>query len=101
MEFQTFVYAAILIEGMVNIVRELKVDEKDWRYWAALAIAIGVSILVAYNWDLDMFSKVLGDGKIPVIGAVLTGIVFSRGANYLADLVKLLGATTHRVKNGI
>jgi uncharacterized membrane protein HdeD (DUF308 family) len=100
MEFQTFVYAAILVEGIVNIVRELKNGEKDWRYWASLVIAIGLSILVAYNWDLDLFSEILGDGKIPLVGAVLTGLVFSRGSNYLADLVKLLGAFTNRIKNG-
>ena len=100
MEFQTFVFAAILVEGIVNIVRELKTNEKDWRYWASLVIAIGISVLVAYNWDLDLFSEVLGDGKIPFVGAVLTGIVFSRGSNYLADLVKFLGTTTNRIKNG-
>ena len=94
-------FAAVLVEGLVTIVRNLKDPDKDWRYWLALFASIGVSILVTYNWELDLFSAVLGAGQVPLVGIVLTGLVVSRGSNYVADLLKLLGATTNRIKNGI
>ena len=94
-------FAAVLVEGLVTIVRNLKDPDKDWRYWLALLVSIGASILVTYNWNLDLFSAVLGEGEIAIIGVVLTGLVVSRGSNYVADLLKLLGATTDRIRNGI
>lgn len=93
--------AAVLVEGIVTIIRNLKDPDKDWKYWVSLVVSLLVSILVVYNWELDLFSAILGVGLIPLVGIVLTGIIVSRGSNYVADLIKLLGATTERVRNGI
>lgn len=100
-DFLTVLFAAVLVEGLVTIVRNIQEKESDWRYWASLVISLAVSILVSYNWNLDLFSAVLGEGELVLVGVILTGIVISRGSNYVADLLKLLGATTTRVKNGI
>ncbi len=93
--------AAVLVEGIVTIIRNLKDPDKDWKYWVSLVVSLLVSILVVYNWELDLFSAILGVGLIPLVGIVLTGNIVSRGSNYVADLIKLLGATTERVRNGI
>jgi len=100
-DFLTILFAAVLVEGLVNMIRNIKEKETDWRYWASLVAAIGVSILVSYNWDLDLFSAVLGEGQLPLVGAILTGLLVARGSNYVSELLKLLGATTHRIKNGV
>ena len=96
----TVFFAAVLVEALVNIVRNIEQKNTDWRYWAALGLAISVSILVTLNWDVDLFSILLGEGRWPFVGAVLTGIIVARGANIVADVLKLVNATTQRVKNG-
>lgn len=99
MDLLTVFFAAVLVEGIVNIVKSIKDKEKDWRYWASLAVGLLIGILVAYNWSLDLFSALLGEGEIPYVGAVLTGIVISRGSNYVSDLLKLINDA--RVKANI
>ena len=98
MELTTFVIAALLIEAVVNLVKTIRDKESDWRYWAALGVALVVSVIVAYNWDLDLFSALLGEAWIPYVGAVLTALIFARGANIVSDLVKMINAV--RVRNG-
>ena len=98
MELQTFVYAAILIEGVVNLIKTVKDGSTSWKYWASFVAAVVLSLVVALNWNLDLFSKVLGDGELPYVGMVLTAFLFARGSNYLADLVKLVKAV--KVRNG-
>ena len=93
-------YVAILVEGIVNIIRNIENKNTDWRYWASLAIAIILAIAVSLNWDIDLFSILLGEGRIPFFGAVLTGLIASRGSNYAADLLKLIKAQTTKIANG-
>jgi len=98
MELYTFVIAALLIEAVVNLVKTIKDKSTDWKYWAALGVSLVVSIIVSYNWNLDLFSAVLGEGNIPYIGAVLTALIIARGSNIVSDLVDLIKAI--KVRNG-
>ena len=98
MELYTFVIAALLIEAVVNLVKTIKEKSTDWKYWAALGVSLVVSIIVSYNWNLDLFSAVLGEGNIPYIGAVLTALIIARGSNIVSDLVDLIKAI--KVRNG-
>ena len=98
MELYTFVIAALLIEAVVNLVKTIKDKSTDWKYWAALGVSLVVSIIVSYNWNLDLFSAVLGEGNIPYIGAVLTALIIARGSNIVSDLVDLIKAV--KVRNG-
>ena len=99
-EMIAVVYVAILVEGIVNIVRNIENRNTDWRYWVALFVAIGLAVFVSWNWNVDLFSKLLGEGAVPYVGAVLTGLIASRGSNYAADLLKLIKAQTVKIQNG-
>lgn len=88
--FLTIFAAAILVEATVNIVDNIKERETSWKYWGSLVAGILVAVVVAVNYGLDLFSALGLEGQIPVIGAVLTGVIISRGANYVADLLKVL-----------
>lgn len=89
--FATFVFAAVLIEAIVNIVQNIEQHNTSWQYWAALALGLVVGVVVAVNWNLDLFKMVgLPEGLNPYVGPILTGIIFSRGANFVSDLVSLV-----------
>ena len=86
------IYAALLVEAVVNVVRNISEKETCWKYWVSLALGITVAVLVAVNYDLDFFEALGMSGKIPYVGAVLTGFIISRGANIVSDLVGRLNS---------
>lgn len=99
--FLVIVYAAVLIESVINTVLNIQQKNTDWRYWGALVGSIGASLLVAYNWDLDIFSVLLGEGRIPFVGAILTGFIIARGGNVVSDLIKLINSARTKLLSGV
>lgn len=78
---------AIVVEGVVTYVREWFVDGKvHWQQ--ILTMFLGVFVSLAYN--LDLIKLVGVTAVIPYVGCVLTGILISRGSNYIFDLVSKL-----------
>ena len=57
-----------------------------WKQVAAIAGAIFLALVTG----ADLFSTVGVSFRIPFVGEVLTGVLFSRGANYVADFIKLI-----------
>ena len=50
-------------------------------------IAAAVGILLAINFQMDLFQSLLGlESFHPLVGYVLTGLVLGRGSNWLHDL---------------
>lgn len=54
--------------------------------------AIGVSVLLCFMAGGNLFSLVGIQFSWPWLGTALTGILASRGANYVSDFVKKLGS---------
>lgn len=86
-----FILAAILIESVVNVIQNLKAEETSWKYWLSLGLGLVISVLVAFNWNLDLF-KLAGfaEPRIPYVGEILTGLILSRGSNVASDLIGLI-----------
>ena len=89
--FATIIYGAILVEAIVNIVKNIKEKETSWKYWVSLGLGLLSGVLIAYNWSIDLFSAVgMPEGQIPYVGAVLTGLILSRGSNVVSDILGLI-----------
>lgn len=89
--FGTILLAAVLIETIINIIQNIEERNTSWKYWLSLVLGILLSVLVAINWDIDLFKMAgLSDGRFPVVGAVLTGLILSRGSNVVSDLIGLV-----------
>lgn len=90
--FMIVLVSALLVESIINIIKNIQEKETSWKYWLSLLLGIGLSVLVAYNWDIDLF-KMVGypEARIPYVGAILTGLIISRGSNVVSDLIGLLG----------
>jgi hypothetical protein len=89
----TVIYGAILIEALVNVFKNVRTKETSVYYWGSLAVGILGGVLIAYNWAIDLFSAIgFPEGRIPFVGAILTGIILSRGANVASDLFARLNS---------
>lgn len=94
MTVAVIIAVAILIEGLVeygkNIAEMFYGGDKKTAITQLVTIAVGVAIAFAFN--ADMFIP-LGLTVNHYIGMVLTGIVMSRGSNYVSDLIGRIGQT--------
>ena len=81
----------ILIEAFVEYKKSIWRMFADKQYKTAITqlCAIAVSVFICLLSGIDIF-KGMGIGS-KVLCEVLTGIVISRGSNYVSDLLKKLG----------
>lgn len=76
---------AVLVEGVVETFKliyengKLKIDS---------IMALVVGLFVSFSVGVDLFEVIGIESNIPFIGVVLTGILISRGGNFIHDFFK-------------
>lgn len=97
MQFFGIVFLAIIVEGVISYGKMIFVDRKvQWQIVAA--IVLGVVVAIAYAVDLLAIVGMIT--TIPYLGCILTGILISRGSNYVFDLLKLVQNAISNLKGG-
>ncbi len=86
MENKTFGIAAfaILIEGIITYTNQFLIQE-NFCWQMALSLVLGILVAITYKLDLPSYFNLESD--IPYVGCILTGILLSRGSNYVFDLI--------------
>ena len=84
MENKTFGIASFLIEAIITYFNQFFVQE-NFCWQMLFSIALGIVIAVAYKLNLPAHFNLTS--QIPHVGCVLTGILLSRGSNYIFDLI--------------
>lgn len=78
---------AVLVEGIITYINEFFISGlAPWQM--ILSLILGIIIAVAYRFDLPKYLKM--ESQIPYVGCILTGILISRGSNYVYDTLKAL-----------
>ncbi|KAK8833994.1 hypothetical protein M9Y10_037216 [Tritrichomonas musculus] len=78
---------AVLVEGIITYINEFFISGvPPWQM--ILSLILGIVISVAYKFDLPKYLKM--ESQIPYVGCILTGILISRGSNYVYDTLKAL-----------
>lgn len=92
MNIAVIIAVAILIEGLVeygkNIANMFYDGDKKTAITQIVTIVVGIALAFAFN--ANMFVP-LGLTVNNYVGMVLTGIVMSRGSNYVSDLITKIG----------
>lgn len=78
---------AVLVESLVQIVKSLFDNGKLNR---TVLVSIAVGLLLAFTIDLDIFSILGLEARIAFVGVIATGLLISRGANFVHDLIDKL-----------
>ena len=86
----------LIIEGIISYFKEFFVDGV-FQWQVMVAIVIGIFVAAVYN--IDIFEIVGLKANIPYVGNVLSGILISRGSNYIFDVIKKikLGKETGKI----
>lgn len=83
---------AVITEALIEYGKSIgrAFIDKDIKTAVTQLVAIVVSVLLCFAADADLFQVVGIDFAWSWVGIVLTGILGSRGANYLSDFVTKL-----------
>lgn len=86
MNLTLFVTLAVLTEGVTDYIRSL-LGEKAKIPAVIITLALGIAVCVLSKSDVFALFSI----DLPYrIGCVLSGILISRGSNYLHDLIEKL-----------
>lgn len=83
MEYAQLVIVAILIEA---IWENIKMIWQNGKFSIDKIGSLVISILICILAKIDIFPIVNLSIMVPVIGSIFTGIIVSRGANFVHDL---------------
>ena len=83
MEYAQLIIVAILIEA---IWENVKMVWQNGKFSIDKIGALVISVLICILAKIDIFPIVNLSVSIPVIGSIFTGIIVSRGANFVHDL---------------
>lgn len=82
MEITTLIIVAILVEAIWENLKSIWEGGFNINRLGSLALAILICILT----KIDLFAIVGITLSIPIVAQILTGIIVSRGANFVNDL---------------
>lgn len=82
-DFSQLIVIAILVEA---IWENIKMVYKENRFSLSMVGSLVISILICILADMNIFEMVGIEMSIPIICNVFTGILCSRGANFVSDL---------------
>ena len=75
---------SILIESLITYYKEFFAGgSAPWEI--VVSLTLGIIVAIGYNLDLPSYLNL--NSHIPYLGNVLTGILLSRGSNYVFDLL--------------
>lgn len=83
MQWQVIIVLALIVEGIVTNLKFLWSKEE---FSISRLVSLIVSIFIAILTNADLFKLVELPILVPFIGAGLTGIIVSSGANFVYDL---------------
>lgn len=75
---------AIIIEATITYINQFFVSGK-FCLEMFLSIVLGILISIAYEIDIPKYLNL--NSRIPYLSNILTGILISRGSNYIYDLM--------------
>ena len=87
MDFAQLIIVAILVEA---IWENIKMIWQSGKFSIDMLGSLVVSILLCVLVKIDIFPIVELNIAVPIIGSIFTGIIVSRGANFVNDLFKKL-----------
>lgn len=86
---------AIVVEALIEYAKSIgkAITDGGWKTAVTQCAAIALSIGLCFAVGGDLFAGLGINFAWPWIGVVLTGIIASRGANYVSDFIKKIGTT--------
>ena len=86
-EVSKMLMVCVVLEGIITYINSFFVIGEP-HYQMILSLIFGIFIAVVYKIDLLKLANI--ESEIPYIGCVLTGMLISRGSNYVHDILQTI-----------
>jgi hypothetical protein len=86
-EVSKMLMVCVVLEGIITYINSFFVVGEP-HYQMVLSLIFGIFISVAYKIDLLKLADI--ESEMPYIGSILTGILISRGSNYVYNILNLM-----------
>ncbi len=84
MKWYGLIFLAIVIEGVITYAKTLFVNKTfQWQILASMVFGVGCALA----FGVDLFAIAGIEAAVPYVGQILTGVLLSRGSNYVFDLL--------------
>lgn len=83
--FTQIITLSIITESLITYFNSF-FGTGEFHFNMIFSIILGIIISISYN--LDIMEKMEFKSSVPYIGNILTGIMISRGSNYIFDMLK-------------
>lgn len=87
MEITAILIMSVVIEAIITYIKTWAVD-KEIKWQMIVSVLLSIGICLAYG--LDIPAAVGIESNVKFVGNIVTGILVSRGSNYIFDLLKLI-----------
>ena len=83
---------AIIVEALIEYAKSIykAFNDSGWKPAVTQVAAMAIAVLLCFMTGGDLFVVVGISFVWPWLGIFLTGIIISRGANYVSDFIKRL-----------
>lgn len=89
MDIMQFATESLIVEALWETTKMFIKNGKEINIDRVGAVAFGE--LIAITGKMDFLASVGVSINIPIIGMILTGLLISRGANFMHDIVSSIG----------
>ena len=96
---ELIIVSAILAESVVNALKPLWDEQKRTVSYGALA-SLAIGLIIAFASQLDIAGMLGLNLSWPFLGYAFSGIIISRGANYVYDIINGLQAKNTDARPG-
>ncbi len=84
MKWYALLFLAVIIEAVITYAQTLVVNKRiQWQIAAAMLLGVGCALA----FGIDLFAIAGIPAAVPYVGQILTGVLLSRGSNYVFDLI--------------
>lgn len=88
LDFAHLALVAFLVEALIQTLKPIYDKEKGWNRDKVVSIIVGILVCVVTN--VDLFAELGFVVSVPYLGSVLTGVIASRGSNFVHDIFKFV-----------
>lgn len=93
--FMGIIFGAVLVEAITTALKPIwNPDKRTVSPSAILALLVGLGI--AFGTGMDLCAAAGVKMQIPIVPQLITGILISRGANYMYDILAQISASVKK-----
>lgn len=96
LDFTHLALVAFLVEALLQTIKPIYDKETGWNIDKIVSIVVGIVVCLVTN--VDLFAELGFVVSVPYLGSILTGVIASRGSNFVHDIFKFVQGKAEKQK---